>query len=124
MVRTIRRVMGRGIGVESSSIRRFYGHLSWAILGGNAKRKIAFSQLQIPVGMNQRSQPNQRLKLTQEEGLVGKYGTTLGMGEWRAQMMAWGYYSWSPVSLFFSINLEFCDFLDTVLSYKPKDLGC
>lgn len=26
---------------------------------------------------------------------------------WKAQMMAWGYYSWSPVSLFFSINFGF-----------------
>jgi hypothetical protein len=41
---------------------------------GDAKREIAFSQLQITV-MNQPSQPNQRLKLTQEEGIVGKCDT-------------------------------------------------
>jgi hypothetical protein len=43
----------------------------WAFLGGNAfwgdaKREIASFQLQIPVI----NQPNQRLKLTQEEGLA------------------------------------------------------
>lgn len=45
---------------------------------GNAKREIAFSQLHIPV-MNQPSQPNQRLNLTQVEGLVGENRYTLGM---------------------------------------------
>ncbi len=75
MVGTIRRVTGRGSGWKVSSIG---GFLFWAILGGNAKREIAFSQLQIPA-MDQRSQPNQRLKLTQQERLVGKYDT---LWEW------------------------------------------
>lgn len=60
---------------------RNYGLLFFGVEFGGPKREIAFFQLQIPV-MDQPSHSNQRLKLTQEEGLLLGYDTdgTDGVG--------------------------------------------
>lgn len=68
--------------------------------------------------MSQPHQPNQRLKLTQEEGLLVEYGYRMAQ---RAQM-AWGYYSWSPVSATIFFSIIYYDFFGVYFS-KSKILG-
>lgn len=66
--------------------------------------------------MNQPSQPNQRLKLTQEEGLVGKCDTLeMNYGKEGADDGV-GLLLLVAVSLFFSINFGFFGY------YFPKNL--
>lgn len=95
-----------------SSIGGFCGHLFWGISKG--KRQAGDRVFLVANTRHEPTEPTEpeaetdsRRRRRRRRRAHGKIRYTLGMGERRAQMMAWGYYSWSPVSLFFPINFGF-----------------